>query len=134
MIDFLASFWIVCKDSKRKQIFHLQVKLEKTSFNLLKLTPDCVKVFSNSLKPMVLKLQCMGNRSSEVWLKRFPVSHLEANPDCQGWNQAICTSNRYHQVLGTHVGSPALGNAIEQKFLFFNVRKVFYSKKFSDIP
>lgn len=61
LIDILASFCTVCKDLKRKERFHLQVKLKTQSFNLLKLIRDCVEVFSNSLNPWF--------SSANVWEK-----------------------------------------------------------------
>lgn len=88
MIDILASFWIVFKDLNGKAIFCFQVKHTKKPqrFSLLKLV-----LFSNSLKPRVLKFQYVGKLTSGSLLqRRFLVLCLgDSNPEGQGWSRAV---------------------------------------------
>lgn len=85
-------------DLKRREILHFQVKPEKhQGSNFLKVTPDCVKVFSTSLKTKVLKLHCMGKLALGSLFKKQIASSLPYQ-DCQGWSWAFCTLNRYHKV------------------------------------
>lgn len=79
MIETLASFWMVHKDLKRREIFHFLVNLEKhQGSSFMKVNPGCVKVFSTSFKTKVLKLQCMGKLALGSLFKknRLPVPCL----------------------------------------------------------
>ena len=73
-------------------IFCFQVKHKKKhqSFSLLKLTPVGVKIFSNSLKPRVLKFQYMGKLTSGSLFQRFLVPCPgDSNPEGQGWSRVV---------------------------------------------
>lgn len=71
-------------------LFSGKTQKKHQSFSLLKLTPVGVKIFSNSLKPRVLKFQYMGKLTSGSLFQRFLVPCPgDSNPEGQGWSRVV---------------------------------------------
>lgn len=107
--------------------------MKKQTVNFLKLTPGCVKVFSSSLKPTILKLQSIGKWTLGTCLKsRFAVAHQsgDSNSDCQGWRwgSALYTdAPRSQTTPGKPCLKPRCRTAIPPS-PFFNMRTPFLLK------